>query len=199
MDILRENPYHPTAVSKIITSNYSIVVIIFYLSLFTNNTIPKTTMLLDEHLTMYHRPTPSRNVDWIFSLIGFFFLFIAFVRILYCPIQYLEFFCWGGYYVIPLFSVLIFVAFSFFLVGGLYALFNRILKIPIDYKLGMLHLVFSFLTVSILLWKISDDGGFMQFSLFDVFNSMMSLASILIFVQFIFLINALLGMIKRSN
>ena len=154
-------------------------------------------MLLDESMVMYHRAPIRRKVDWVFSLTGFVFLFFAFIVVLFDPFKSVEMYCWETFIVIPFYFVLIGIALLFFLLGGLYALINRGLQIKTDFKLSVVHLGLSITAVLALLWKVSKEEVFVAFYFSDIFTSAISITAFLFFAQVLFLINTLLGIIKK--
>lgn len=156
-------------------------------------------MLLDDQLPIYRHYSPAKKVDWIFSLTGFLFMFFSLTCIFLFPEKTVELFLENNLIITPFYFIWLGVAMVFFIFGGLYAFINRGLKIKTDYKMGILHLVFSVISVIILLWKISDESVLIQISLYDVFNSMVSLMTLLILAQMIFFVNAFLGMIRRYD
>ena len=156
-------------------------------------------MLLDEHLPIYQHFSPVKKVDWLFSLTGFFLMFFSLTRIILFPEKTVELFLEGNLIIAPFYLVWLGMAMLFFILGGLYALINRGLKIQTDYKLGILHLVSSVISVIVLLWRISDEHTLMQLSVNDVFNSIICLMTFLILAQLIFFVNAFWGMIRRYD
>lgn len=154
-------------------------------------------MLLDDLLPIREPDRSIKKVDWIFSTTGFVFLFFSLTFLLFLPEKQLELFCFGSIIITPFFMVFVGIATMFFLFGGMYALINRILKIKTDYKLAMIHYSFSLFAVIVLLWKLGNEVTLVTFSMSDVFTSMMSLTSFLVFAQLLFLINAFLGIVKR--
>ncbi len=156
-------------------------------------------MLLDDQLPIYRHYSPTKKVDWLFSLTGFFFMFFSLTCIFFYPKKVVGLFLDGNLIITPFYYIWLGVAMVFFTFGGVYAFINRGLKIKTDYKMGILHLVFSLLTVIVLLWKISDESLLIEFSIYDVFNSIVSLMTLLILAQMIFFVNAFLGMIRRYD
>ncbi|MFK7771012.1 MAG: hypothetical protein AB8F94_02690 [Saprospiraceae bacterium] len=156
-------------------------------------------MLLDDQLPIFQRYSPTKKVDWLFSLTGFFFMFFSLACIFFYPEKVVGLFLDGNLIITPFYFVWLGATMIFFTFGGLYAFINRGLKIKTDYKMGILHLVFSLLTVIVLLWKVSDESLLIEFSIYDVFNSIISLMTLLILAQMIFFVNAFLGMIRRYD
>ncbi|MFK8005835.1 MAG: hypothetical protein AB8H03_05670 [Saprospiraceae bacterium] len=156
-------------------------------------------MLLDDQLPIYRHYSPAKKVDWLFSLTGFFFMFFSLTCIFLFPEKTVELFLNGNLIITPFYFVWLGIALIFFAFGGVYAFINRGLKIKTDYKMGILHLVFSVLSVIVLLWKLSDESLLFQFSIYDMFNSIISLMTLLILAQMIFFVNAFLGMIRRYD
>ena len=156
-------------------------------------------MLLEDQLPIYRHYSPAIKVDWLFSLTGFFFMFLSLICIFFYPEKLVGLFLDGNLIITPFYFVWLGVTMIFFTFGGLYAFINRGLKIKTDYKMGILHLVFSVLTVIVLLWKTSDESMLIEFSISDVFNSIISLMTLLIFLQMIFFVNAFLAMIQRYD
>lgn len=156
-------------------------------------------MLLDDQLPIYRHYSPAKKVDWLFSLTGFFLMFFSLTCIFLFPENTVELILGGNLLIMPFYFVLLGVTMVFFTFGGLYAFINRVLKIKTDYKMGVLHLVFSVIFVIILFWQISDDSTFAQLSIYDLFNSILSLMTLLILTQMIFFVNAFRGMIRMYN
>lgn len=154
-------------------------------------------MLLDETMVVYHRDPIFKKVDWIFSLTGFIFLFFALISIFFDPFRSVEMYCWETFIVTPFYILLIGISLLFFLLGGLYALINRGLQIKTDYKLSVMHLWLSIVAVLALLWKVGRGEVFVAAYFSDVLISSISIANFLFFAQIIFLINTLLGVVKK--
>jgi len=155
-------------------------------------------MLLDETMVVYHRAPMLKKVDWVFSLTGFIFLFFALLTILFDPFRSVEIYCCETIFVAPFYVMLTGISLLFFLLGGLYALLNRGFHFRTDYKLSVIHLSLSITAVLALLWKVAQGEVIVAFYFSDVFRSAISIVNFLIFAQVIFLINALLGIVKKG-
>lgn len=155
-------------------------------------------ILLDEPTTLYRRREPSiKQVDWLFSLTGLFLIFVSLINLLFSPQKLLEFYYLGHLVVIPLYLLPLIVAILFFLLGGGYALLNRVFKIETDYKMGMVHLFLTLISVLVLLLKLMNAERIVHLSFHDILHSMLFFLILFLFAQFVFLTNAFMGFIKE--
>lgn len=147
-------------------------------------------MLLHDDLTRYRHQKSIKMVDWLFGLIGFFFLMLALPYFLFSPDKMIE--VAYNHRMVPLNISLFLTLLSilFFTIGGIYALMNRVWKIATDYKMGIIHLILTVAAILIFFIRVESHNVYAQLSISDLVNSMLSLGMLLLFAQFIFLTNA---------
>lgn len=155
-------------------------------------------MILDDHLFIIRKKNWSINhVDWLFSLFGFLFLLLSICSGFFVPSKTVDVSFFGIYYNNYIFEVFFWVAILYFGYGCLYALINRILKLPTPWKLTVLHFNVTLFSVIFLLLKLFSDTSIVQMNSLYIFNSLLFLSFIFVVAQLLFVIIATIGFVRK--
>lgn len=160
--------------------------------------IPETAMILDDHLFIMRKKSWTiQHIDWIFSLFGFLFLVISVCSGFFVPNKTIDISLFGTYINSYIFEIFFWVSILFFTFGCVYALLNRILKFPTPWKLTMLHFNATLFSVIFLLIKLFSDTSVVQMNSLHIFNSLLFLSLIFVIAQFLFVVTAAVGFVRK--
>ena len=155
-------------------------------------------MILDDHLFIIRKKKWSINhVDWLFSLFGFLFLILSVCSGFFVLNKTVDVSFFGIYYNSFIFEIFFWVAILYFCYGCLYALINRILKLPTPWKLTMLHFNVTLFSVIFLLIKLFSDTSVVQMNSLYIYNSLLFLSLIFVVAQLLFIIIATIGFVRK--
>lgn len=155
-------------------------------------------MILDDHLYVIRKKSWSiYHIDWVFSLIGFLFLLLALCAGFFVPAKTVSISFFGTYFNNFIFEIFFWVSILFFGYGCIYALLNRLMKLPTHWKLTKLHFHITLFSIIFLLINLFMDTSVVQMNSIYIFNSLLFLSFIFLVAQFIFVINTTIGVVRK--